>query len=155
MASEYEEEKQSPRKNWTTHGSCRVPCGPFAARMFASASCLCSPACAGMTSLSKSGHPACAGMTRRGASAGRVGAPGSRPKEKPRSVATSQSDESPRGAVHRASCAARRARSYWSSKRRGIGNTMCLSRNGAACRMTLNPAALKIRCAWGKYAAAG
>jgi len=45
-----EHTRQSERKNWITRGSCRVPCGPFAARMFASASCLRSPACAGLTS---------------------------------------------------------------------------------------------------------
>jgi len=44
------ETRQSGRKYWITRGSCRVPCGPFAARMFASASCLRSPAIpAGMT----------------------------------------------------------------------------------------------------------
>jgi hypothetical protein len=38
------------RRSWITRDSCRVPFGPFAARMFAPASCLRSPAFAGMTS---------------------------------------------------------------------------------------------------------
>jgi hypothetical protein len=39
-------------RNWITCDSSRMPYGPFAARMFASASCLRSPACTGMTSTS-------------------------------------------------------------------------------------------------------
>jgi len=37
-------------KSWITNCVCSLPFGPFAARMFASASCLRSPAFAGMTS---------------------------------------------------------------------------------------------------------
>ena len=44
------------RENWITRGSCRVPCGPIAARMFASASCLRSPAFAGMTTIGRFQH---------------------------------------------------------------------------------------------------
>jgi len=42
--------KKTTARNWIMRGSCRAPCGPFAARMFATASCLRSPAFAGMTS---------------------------------------------------------------------------------------------------------
>jgi hypothetical protein len=38
-------------KSWITRDSCRVPYGPFAARMFAPASCLRSQAFAGMTAM--------------------------------------------------------------------------------------------------------
>jgi len=41
--------REGKARNWTMRGSCRAPFGPFAARMFAPASCLRSPACAGMT----------------------------------------------------------------------------------------------------------
>ena len=43
-------------RRWIIRDSCRVPFGPFATRMFATASCLRSPACAGMTSKRKCGH---------------------------------------------------------------------------------------------------
>jgi len=42
--------RRGTRKNWITCDSCRMPFGPFVARMFASASCLRSPVCAGKTS---------------------------------------------------------------------------------------------------------